>query len=99
MKYRRKITGIAAAALIASLAASSFVLHRVDQQRPQATLDEVLFSKFADGIKLVASLGYNGLMACIYWSLGRAIFRETASIITLPDTGCWRRCWRSLIAF
>ena len=43
MKYRRKITGIAAAAFIASLAASSFVLHRVDQQRPQATLDEVLF--------------------------------------------------------
>jgi tetratricopeptide (TPR) repeat protein len=67
MKYRRKITWIAAAALIASLAASSFVLHRVDQQRPQATLDEVLFLSSPTVIKR-ASLGYNGLMACIYWT-------------------------------
>lgn len=67
MKYRHKVTMIAAAVLIASLAASSFVLHSVDQLRPQATLDEVLFLSSPTVIKR-ASLGYDGLMACIYWT-------------------------------
>ena len=67
MKYRRKVTVIATAMLIASLTASSFVLHRVDQLRPQATLDEVLFLSSPAVIKR-ASLGYDGLMACIYWT-------------------------------
>lgn len=67
MKYRNKITCIAAAALVVSLAASSFVLHRVDQLRPRATLDEVLFLSSPTVIKR-ASLGYDGLVACIYWT-------------------------------
>ncbi len=58
---------IAAACLVLSLAASSFVLHRIDQLRPQATLDEVLFLSSPKVIKR-ASLGYDGLMACIYWT-------------------------------
>ncbi len=67
MKQRRKISLIAAASLILALAASSFVLHHVDQLRPQATLDEVLFLSSPKVIKR-ASLGYDGLMACIYWT-------------------------------
>jgi hypothetical protein len=67
MKRRNKTALIAAAALVVSLAASSFVLHRVDQLRPQATLDEVLFLSSPTVIKR-ASLGYDGLMACIYWT-------------------------------
>jgi hypothetical protein len=67
MKQRRKISMIAGACLVLSLAASSFVLHRVDQLRPQATLDEVLFLSSPKVIKR-ASLGYDGLMACIYWT-------------------------------
>jgi hypothetical protein len=67
MKYRRKITVVASAVLVVSLAASSFVLHRTDQMRPQATLDDVLFLSSPTVIKR-ASLGYDGLMACIYWT-------------------------------
>src|SRR5271163_3001209 len=67
MNQRRKISLIAAACLILALAASSVVLHHVDQLRPQATLDEVLFLSSPKGIKR-ASLGYDGLMACIYWT-------------------------------
>jgi hypothetical protein len=67
MKHRRKISMIAGACAILSLAASSFVLHRVDQLRPQATLEEVLFLSSPKVIKR-ASLGYDGLMACIYWT-------------------------------
>src|ERR1700691_4742144 len=67
MKHRQKISIIASACLVLSLAASSFVLHRVDQLRPQGTLDEVLFLSSPKVIKR-ASLGYDGLMACLYWT-------------------------------
>jgi tetratricopeptide (TPR) repeat protein len=67
MTYRRKTSMIAGACLVLSLAASSFVLHRTDQLRPQATLDEVLLLSSPKVIER-ASLGYDGLMACIYWT-------------------------------
>jgi tetratricopeptide (TPR) repeat protein len=67
MTQRKKTTIVASACLLLSLAASSFVLHRTDQLRPQATLDEVLFLSSPTVIKR-ASLGYDGLMACIYWT-------------------------------
>ena len=67
MKHRRKITIIAGVCLLLSLTASSLLLHRIDQLRPQATLDEVLLLSSPSVIKR-ASLGYDGLMACIYWT-------------------------------
>ena len=67
MKPRQKVTMVASACLILSLAASAFVLHRTDRLRPQATLDEVLFLSSPTVIKR-ASLGYDGLLACIYWT-------------------------------
>jgi hypothetical protein len=67
MKQRRKISMIAGACLIFSLAAASIVLHHSDRVRPQATLDEVLFLNSPKVIKR-ASLGYDGLLACIYWT-------------------------------
>jgi tetratricopeptide (TPR) repeat protein len=67
MKPRQKTTTVASICLALFLAASSFVLHRTDQLRPQATLDEVLFLSSPKVIKR-ASLGYDGLMACIYWT-------------------------------
>ena len=67
MKTRQKTTIIAGACLVLSLAASSFVLHRTDQLRPQGTLDDVLLLSSPKVIKRV-SLGYDGLMACIYWT-------------------------------
>jgi tetratricopeptide (TPR) repeat protein len=67
MKVRQKTTMIASICLVVSLAASSFLLHRIDRLRPQATLDEVLYLSSPKVIKR-ASLGYDGLMACIYWT-------------------------------
>lgn len=67
MKQRKKSSLIAGVCLILSLAAGSLVLHRTDQLRPQATLDEVLFLSSPKVIKR-ASLGYDGLIACIYWT-------------------------------
>ncbi len=58
---------VATTCLVLSLAASSFLLHRIDRLRPQATLDEVLFLSSPKVIQR-ASLGYDGLMACIYWT-------------------------------
>src|SRR6202047_1650131 len=67
MKHRKEISRIAGACMLLSLAASSIVLYRTDRLRPQATLDEVLFVSSPRVIKR-ASLGYDGLMACIYWT-------------------------------
>jgi len=67
MKQRRKTSVVAATCLILSLAAACIVLRRADQMRPQSTLDEVLFLNSPKVIKR-ASLGYDGLVACIYWT-------------------------------
>lgn len=67
MKERRTVSIIAVACLVLSLAASSVTLHLADKRRPQATLDEVLFLNSPKVIKRL-SLGYDGLMACIYWT-------------------------------
>jgi len=67
MKSRAQTTIIAAACLAVSLAASVEALRRVDQVRPQATLDEVLYINSPTVLKR-ASLGYDGLLADIYWT-------------------------------
>jgi hypothetical protein len=43
MNHRRKVSLIAGGCLVFSLAASALILHRTDQIRPQATIEEVLF--------------------------------------------------------
>jgi tetratricopeptide (TPR) repeat protein len=58
---------IAASCLAVSLTASILALRGVDRVRPQATLKETLFIDSPQVLKR-ASLGYNGLMACIYWT-------------------------------
>ena len=67
MKSRRQTTFIAGACLVISLIMSILILRRVDQTRPQATLDEVLYINSPKVLER-ASLGYNGLMADIYWT-------------------------------
>jgi tetratricopeptide (TPR) repeat protein len=67
MKQRRQVAMIAGACLIASLAASTLVLHHIDQLRPQATLEDVLYLNSPKVLKRL-SLGYNGLLADIYWT-------------------------------
>jgi tetratricopeptide (TPR) repeat protein len=67
MKSRRQTTFIACGCLVISLIMSILLLRRVDQLRPQATLDEVLYISSPKVLER-ASLGYNGLMADIYWT-------------------------------
>lgn len=63
----RRTSTIAAACLVVSLAASIVLLRRIDQIRPQANVDDVLYLSSPKIVKL-AGLGFNGLMACIYWT-------------------------------
>jgi tetratricopeptide (TPR) repeat protein len=67
MNAQTRTTLIASACLVASMLASVLVLRRVDQIRPQAALEDVLY---VDSPKVMkrASLGFDGLMACIYWT-------------------------------
>lgn len=67
MKSRRRTTIIAATCLALSMAASIVLLRRVDQIHPNATLDEGLYLRSPKALKRL-SLGYNGLMADIYWT-------------------------------
>jgi len=67
MNHRRKISLIAGGCLVFSLASSALLLHRTDQLRPRATIEEVLFLSSPTVLKR-ASLGYDGLLADIYWT-------------------------------
>jgi tetratricopeptide (TPR) repeat protein len=67
MKARHRITIVTSIGLLACLIASVLVLRRVDQIRPQATLEEVLYISSPKVLKR-ASLGYEGLLADIYWT-------------------------------
>lgn len=67
MKARQRITIVASIVVLACLIASVLVLRRVDQIRPQATLEEVLYISSPKVLKR-ASLGYEGLLADIYWT-------------------------------
>lgn len=67
MKPRRTTSLIAGTLLVVSLAASAILLHSIDQIRPQATLEEVLYISSPKVLKR-ASLGYDGLLADIYWT-------------------------------
>jgi tetratricopeptide (TPR) repeat protein len=49
------------------LATSVFLLRSVDQARPAATLEEILYIPSPKALKRM-SLGYDGLMADIYWT-------------------------------
>ena len=67
MKGRKRTTPIAAACLVVSLVASVLLLHRVDEIRPRANIEDALYVTSPKIIKR-ASLGFTGLMACIYWT-------------------------------
>src|ERR1700688_1723083 len=67
MKARHRITIAASIGLLGCLIASVLVLRRVDQIRPQATLQEVLYISSPKVLKRL-SLGYDGLLADIYWT-------------------------------
>jgi tetratricopeptide (TPR) repeat protein len=49
------------------MAASVLLLRNIDRIRPQASIDDVLYLSSPKMVKR-ASLGFDGLMACIYWT-------------------------------
>jgi tetratricopeptide (TPR) repeat protein len=67
MSGSRKVTVAASILLLLSLASSVLLLRRVDQVRSHATLEEVLYFSSPKWIKRM-SLGYDGLLADIYWT-------------------------------
>lgn len=62
-----RVSNVASSVLIVSLALSVGLLWHIDRVRPTASLDNVLYLSSPKVIKKL-SLGYNGLMANIYWT-------------------------------
>jgi tetratricopeptide (TPR) repeat protein len=67
MNGSRKVTITATVLLVACLAGSIVFLRRIDQLRSSATLEDVLFITSPKAVKRL-SLGYDGLLADIYWT-------------------------------
>jgi Tetratricopeptide repeat len=67
MTAPQRTTAIAATCLVLSLSACVLLLRHIDRLRPQATADDALYINSPTMVKR-ASLGFDGLMACIYWT-------------------------------
>src|SRR5438876_5818121 len=67
MTRARKITVVAGGLLTLCMAGSVLLLRQVDQVRTGATLEEVLYVSSPKLLKRL-SLGYDGLLADIYWT-------------------------------
>ncbi len=75
MRPSRRITITAAVLLIVCLTASVLLLRRIDRERTGATLEEVLYISSPTLLKRM-SLGYDGLLADIYWTRAVQYFGE-----------------------
>lgn len=67
MSARTLTTVVASACLVVSMAASVLLLHRIDQLHPRKVAEDALYISSPKFVRR-ASLGFNGLMACIYWT-------------------------------
>jgi tetratricopeptide (TPR) repeat protein len=67
MNPSRRITVTASILLVISLTASVLLLRSIDRQRTGATLEEVLYISSPTLLKHL-SLGYDGLLADVYWT-------------------------------
>src|ERR1700739_1003054 len=67
MTSQKRTSFVAAACLVISMAASVLLLHHMDEIRPRANIEDALYINSPKIIKR-ASLGFHGLMACIYWT-------------------------------
>jgi tetratricopeptide (TPR) repeat protein len=67
MKPSRQLTLIASTLLLVCMSASVVLLRQVDRMRSGATLQEVLYISSPQALKRL-SLGYDGLLADIYWT-------------------------------
>ena len=82
----RRITIVAAVCLVISMAGSVLLLKSIDRLRPVGTNDDFLY---LDSPKLIrkASLGFDGMMACIYWTRAVQYFgvRHHAGALTYNE--------------
>ena len=67
MRPSRRVTITASILLITCLTASVLLLQRLDRERSAATLEDVLYISSPTLLKRM-SLGYDGLLADIYWT-------------------------------
>jgi tetratricopeptide (TPR) repeat protein len=67
MSSRSRTTLVAATCLVISMFASVILLQNIDRIRPHDINDDALFISSPKMLER-ASLGFNGLMACIYWT-------------------------------
>jgi tetratricopeptide (TPR) repeat protein len=67
MTSRQRTTLCAASILLFSMISSVLLLHHVDEIRPRDIVDDTLYIASPKLLKRV-SLGFDGLMACIYWT-------------------------------
>jgi tetratricopeptide (TPR) repeat protein len=67
MKASRRVTLGFSLLLVACMVASVLLLRKLDQVRSNATLEEVLYISSPKALKKL-SLGYDGLLADIYWT-------------------------------
>ena len=67
MRPSRKVTLVFGALLLGCIVGSAVLLRRLDQVRTGATLQDVLYISSPKALKKM-SLGYDGLLADIYWT-------------------------------
>jgi tetratricopeptide (TPR) repeat protein len=67
MKPSRRTTLVASALLVLCMLASMLAFHHLDRMRSGATLEEVLYISSPKTLKRL-SLGYDGLLADVYWT-------------------------------
>ncbi|HEY1262693.1 MAG TPA: hypothetical protein VGF06_04165 [Terriglobales bacterium] len=67
MRASRTVTAIAGTLLLAALTASVLLQRALERARPEATLEEVLYVPSPRVMKRL-SLGYDGLLADVYWT-------------------------------
>ena len=67
MRASRRTTIVCSVLLVACMAGSVLLLRRLDRLRTGATLEEVLYISSPKALKRM-SLGYNGLLADVYWT-------------------------------
>jgi tetratricopeptide (TPR) repeat protein len=67
MTRSRQVTAVASVILVCSMASAAFLLRRADQAPPAATLQQMLYISSPKLLKRLC-LGYDGLLADIYWT-------------------------------
>jgi tetratricopeptide (TPR) repeat protein len=75
MKPSRRITIAASLLLVTCLASSLLLLRHIDRERTGATLEDVLYISSPTLLKRM-SLGYDGLLADVYWTRAVQYFGE-----------------------